>query len=95
MNQRHMGGVRESVNYSFFQSPACFPMEQDGALPHPCVLAVHGSLPLCMCVCVCESAGMSTCVLLGHSDGFQHITDYLYKDVMAQREWGLGSLLIS
>lgn len=53
MNQRHMGGGRESVNYSFFQSPVCFPVKQDGALPHPCVLAAHGSLLLCMCVCEC------------------------------------------
>ncbi len=38
---------------------------------------------------------MSTCVLLGHSNGFQHITDNLCKDEMVQWGWGLGSLLIS
>ncbi len=36
---------------------------------------------------------MSTCVLLGHSIGFQHIRDYLCKDVMVQWERGLGSLM--
>ncbi len=78
-------------------------MEQDGTLPHSCVLTAHGSLPLSVCVCVCvwerererERAGMSTCVLLGHSNGFQHITDNLCKDEMVQWGRGLGSLLIS
>lgn len=54
MNQRHMGDGKEWVNYSFFQSPVCFPVEQDGALPHPCVLTAHGSLLRCVCVCVYE-----------------------------------------
>ncbi len=68
MNQIHMGGGKEWVNYSFFQSPVCFPMEQDGTLPHPCVLTAHGSLllslslSLCVRACACAPASVRVCV---------------------------------